>query len=80
MTVFKILISTIILIALLLFFYHLYKETMVNYGRFEGDKFAIFVSLSMMALTALVLCICAALMMKGQDTLNAREQYRKQKR
>ena len=42
MNVFRIVVGFGVLAGILLFSYHLYKDTVSNYGRVEGDKLAIY--------------------------------------
>lgn len=65
MNVFRIVVGFGVLAGILLFSYHLYKDTVSNYGRFEGDKLAIYLSLGMMVFSTLLAGIAAIMMIRG---------------
>ena len=65
MSVFRIVVGFGVLAGILLFSYHLYKDTVNNYGRVEGDKLAIYLSLGMMVFSTLLAGIAAIMMIRG---------------
>lgn len=65
MNVFRIVVGFGVLAGILLFSYHLYKDTVSNYGRVEGDKLAIYLSLGMMVFSTFLAGIAAIMMIRG---------------
>ena len=65
MNVFRIVVGFGVLVGILLFSYHLFKYTVSNYGRVEGDKLAIYLSLGMMVFSTLLARIAAIMTIRG---------------
>ena len=65
MNVFRIVVGFGVLAGILLFSYHLYKDTVSNYGRVEGDKLAFYLFLGMIVFCTLLSGIAAIMMIRG---------------